>query len=60
MGKIKVFLDDVRKEMNKVTWPTQKQLLDDTIVVVIFSIILGIFIFGVDQLYSTILEVLFK
>ncbi len=60
MGKIKDFLDDVRKEMNKVTWPTQKQLLDDTIVVVIFSIILGIFIFGVDQLYSTILEVLFK
>lgn len=46
--------------MNKVTWPTQKQLLDDTIVVVIFSIILGIFIFGVDQLYSTILEVLYR
>jgi len=46
--------------MKKVTWPSQKELVDNTVVVVIFSIILAIFIFGVDQVYSTVLEFLYK
>ncbi|HKJ31136.1 MAG TPA: preprotein translocase subunit SecE [Balneolales bacterium] len=60
MDKIKEFFEGVQKEMKKVTWPSQKELIDNTIVVVIFSIILAIFIFGVDQAYSTVLEFLYK
>jgi preprotein translocase subunit SecE len=60
MDKIKEFFEGVKKEMKKVTWPSQKELIDNTIVVVIFSIILAIFIFGVDQVYSTVLEFLYK
>jgi preprotein translocase subunit SecE len=59
MEKIKEFLLDVQKEMKKVSWPTQKELVDYTIVVVIFTIILSIFIFGVDQVYSTVLEAIY-
>ena len=60
MEKIKEFLLDVQKEMKKVSWPTQKELVDYTIVVVIFTIILSIFIFGVDQVYSTVLETIYQ
>ncbi|HKJ47309.1 MAG TPA: preprotein translocase subunit SecE [Balneolales bacterium] len=60
MDKIKEFFEGVKKEMKKVTWPSQKELVDNTVVVVIFSIILAIFIFGVDQVYSTVLEFLYK
>jgi len=60
MEKIKEFLLDVQKEMKKVSWPTQKELVDYTIVVVIFTIILSIFIFGVDQVYSTVLEAIYQ
>jgi preprotein translocase subunit SecE len=60
MEKIKNFLLDVRKEMKKVSWPTQKELVDYTVVVVIFTIILSAFIFGVDQVYSTILETIYQ
>ena len=60
MEKIKNFLLDVQKEMKKVSWPTQKELIDYTIVVVVFTIILSAFIFGVDQVYSTILAAIYQ
>jgi len=60
MDKIKAYLKDVRKEMKKVSWPSQDELVDYTIVVVIFTIILSAFIFGIDQVYSTILEAIYR
>jgi preprotein translocase subunit SecE len=60
MSKISEFFGGVNKEMKKVSWPTQKELTDNTIIVVVFSIILSIFIFGIDQVYSTILEFIYK
>lgn len=59
MEKIKKFITDVQKEMNKVSWPSQKELMDNTTVVVVFSIVLSLFIFLVDRLYSTILEYIY-
>lgn len=60
MKKIKEFFDNVRKEMAKVSWPTQQELIDNTIIVVVFTIIISLFIFGVDQVYSTILEAIYR
>jgi len=60
MEKIKNFLLDVQKEMKKVSWPTQKELVDYTVVVVIFTIILSAFIFGVDQVYTVVLEAIYQ
>ena len=60
MDKIKEYLEDVRKEMKKVSWPDQQELIDYTIVVVIFTVILSAFIFAVDQVYSTILEAIYQ
>ncbi|MDA0671605.1 MAG: preprotein translocase subunit SecE [Bacteroidetes bacterium] len=60
MNKVQAFVEDVRREMGKVTWPTQNELVDQTIVVVVFSIILSLFIFGVDQLYTFILEAIYQ
>ncbi len=45
--------------MSKVSWPTQQELIDSTVIVVIFSIIVSLFIFGVDRVYSTVLELIF-
>ncbi|MGM0587689.1 MAG: preprotein translocase subunit SecE [Bacteroidota bacterium] len=59
MDKIKDFIEDVRKELGKVSWPSQQELIDNTTVVVVFSILLSVFIFVVDQIYSTILEAIY-
>jgi len=60
MDSIKEYLKDVRKEMKKVSWPDQDELVDYTIVVVVFTILLSGFIFAVDQVYSTILEAIYQ
>jgi preprotein translocase subunit SecE len=60
MEKLTNFFDSVTKEFKKVSWPTQNELIDNTIIVVVFSIILSILIFGIDQVYSTVLEAIYK
>lgn len=60
MEKIINFFESVGNEFKKVSWPTQKELVDNTIIVVVFSIIVSVFIFGVDQVYSTVLEAIYK
>jgi len=59
MEKVQHFVQDVKNEMNKVSWPSQKELMDNTTVVIVFSIILSIFIFLVDRVYSTVLEYIY-
>jgi preprotein translocase subunit SecE len=60
MNKIKEFIEGVKKEMAKVSWPERKELIDNTTVTVIYSILLSVFIFAMDRVYSTALEFLFK
>ena len=60
MNKIREFIEGVKKEMGKVTWPSQKELVDNTIIVCMFAIIISLFIFGIDQVYSTILEAVYQ
>lgn len=59
MSKIKNFSEGVRKEWNKISWPTLKELQDNTTIVVLFSIILSLFIFFIDQIYTKALEFIF-
>lgn len=52
--KIKQFLKEAKTELRKVTWPTPKQTLASTsvviIVVVIISLFLGIVDFGLSKI----------
>lgn len=48
LDKIKKFLKEVRFELTKVTWTTRQELIYSTIIVVVVSIILSIFIGVVD------------
>ena len=51
---VKQFLKDSRTELRKVTWPTPKQTLASTsvviIVVVIISVFLGVVDFGLSKI----------
>jgi len=46
--KIKKFFKEVKLELAKVTWTTREELIYSTIVVIVVSIILSIFIGVVD------------
>ena len=57
--KISKFLQEVKQEMSKVSWPTRDELKGTTIVVIVITLILSIFIFGVDKLLQLILDLIY-
>jgi preprotein translocase subunit SecE len=60
MGKISAFWDDMKKEMAKVSWPTRPELQESTMVVVVYTIVISVVIFSIDQVYSFITDVLYR
>jgi preprotein translocase subunit SecE len=46
------FIQQVRQEMSKVTWPTRKELTITTIMVFIMVILAAVFFLIVDQVIS--------
>lgn len=53
------FLQEVQSELKKVTWPTRKQTMGTTLVVIVLvaivSIFLGLFDYGFSQLIHAVL-----
>ena len=56
MSRIYKFFDEVRYEMNKVSWPTWDELKNSTYIVLNLSLILIVFLFFVDLVLSKILS----
>jgi len=50
------YYSDVVTEMKKVTWPSQEELKDATIVVLSVSGVLAVFTFAVDWIIDTVIR----
>jgi preprotein translocase subunit SecE len=57
--KIIAFVDDVVKEMKKVTWPTTEELKESTTVVIITCLMLAAFTYVIDMLITQIFKGIF-
>jgi preprotein translocase subunit SecE len=57
MNKIKKFFSDVKFEMKKVSWPKWDELKGSTFIVISFSILISVFLFFIDRILSTVLQV---
>ena len=57
--KIKIFFEDVVKEMKKVTWPTKAELIESTKIVIVVCIILAGFAYAIDMLISQVMQGIF-
>ena len=55
--KTQNFLNDVRFELSKVSWPTWEELKSSTYVVLTLSLMLIIFLFVVDFILAKILNI---
>ncbi len=51
-GKITKFLKEVQAELKKVTWPTRQELIGSTIVTIVVTVIVSVFIGAVDLVLS--------
>jgi preprotein translocase subunit SecE len=54
--KIIAFVNDVLKEMKKVTWPTRDELKESTLVVLATTVLFAAFVFLVDTALTKILN----
>ncbi len=52
------FIRQVRVETAKVVWPTRKETVATAIMVMIMTLILAFFFFGVDGAFSTLVKFL--
>jgi len=53
---LKRFFIETRSELKKIVWPTPKQVVNNTVIVLITILIVGAFIWGLDALTSSILS----
>jgi preprotein translocase subunit SecE len=54
------FLSDVRKESDKVTWPGREETLGTAAVVIVYTALVGIFLFLVDTAVTPLVNKLFS
>lgn len=59
IGKIKSFTNDVVSEMKKVSWPSKEQLRESTVVVLVMTAIITLFVFLIDQGMSWLMEMVY-
>ncbi|TAE29890.1 MAG: preprotein translocase subunit SecE [Candidatus Kapaibacterium sp.] len=56
---IKKFVEDVRKEMNKVSWPTREQLREATTVVIVACLVVAVCVYVIDTGMTLLMKSLF-
>ena len=60
IAKIKKFVGEVLAEMKKVSWTTRRELVDSTLIVILSSFLLGIFVGVIDFAFSKGVAVIIK
>lgn len=54
------FLKETRDELKKVTWPTQQEVIRLTLLVIVLSLGVGLFIGGLDLIFAKVMQLLIK
>jgi len=53
------FIQQVRQETAKVTWPSRRETMISTIMVLIMVFLASVFFFAADQLFSWVFDLVF-
>jgi len=56
MNKVSTFLREAKEELLKVNWPSRQQTINYTLIVIGISIVIAIFLGGLDYIFSYILK----
>ncbi len=59
-GKIQKFISEAVGELKKVAWTTRQELIDATLIVVVSSVVLGVFIWLNDTVLAYLLRLLIR
>ncbi len=54
--RARLFLSEVRNELKRVTWPSQKEVYATTVVVIATSVFFGLYLFALDSALLAIFQ----
>ena len=58
--RMRLFLSEVRNELKRVTWPSQKEVYATTVVVILTSAFFGIYLFILDFGLNSLVQWIFR
>lgn len=50
------YLQEVKSEISRVVWPTRKQVIEATVLVIVLSVIVGVYVGGLDFVFTNVLN----
>jgi len=59
-GRSRTFLAQVRNELSRVTWPTRREVQATTFVVILTSVMFGLYLWGIDLVLDRLARALFQ
>lgn len=60
MNTIVNYLKSVKGELKNVVWPTKKSTVNHTILVLAISVVIAVFLFELDNLFTSILNIFIR
>jgi len=60
LDKTTQFLGEVKSELIKVNWPDQKSIIGSTTIVVITTVVMMVFLWVMDLIFSGVLRMIFR
>ena len=60
LERARLFLSEVRNELKRVTWPSQKEVYATTVVVILTSAFFGIYLFVLDYGLLRLVQWIFR
>jgi preprotein translocase subunit SecE len=58
--RMRLFLSEVRNELKRVTWPSQKEVYATTVVVILTSVFFGVYLFVLDYGLNNLVQWIFR
>ena len=58
--RFRTFLTEVRNELKRVTWPSQKEVYATTVVVILTSAFFGVYLFVLDYGINSLVQWIFR
>ena len=60
LERARLFLSEVRNELKRVTWPSQKEVYATTVVVILTSVFFGVYLFVLDFGLNNLVQWIFR
>ncbi len=60
MKKIQAYIEEVLVEMKKVNWPKRKELVSSSVITLMATVALSLFIFGADRVITQVLDIIYS